>query len=58
MMTEGVKILKRDKQFLILKILNFLSPRLFSFTIFIGREKFTDPFFRLLNFPGKNAEVL
>jgi hypothetical protein len=57
MMTEGVEIFKRDGQFLALKILNFFSPRSFSFTVPVGGEGFIDPFLGLLNFPGKSVKV-
>jgi hypothetical protein len=56
-MTEGIKILKRDRQFLTLKALNSPSPRPSSFTVSVEKERFTDPFFRLLDSPGKNAEM-
>jgi hypothetical protein len=46
-----------DKQLLVLKTLNSLSPRSSSFTVLIGGEKFTNPFLRLLDFPDKNAEM-
>jgi hypothetical protein len=45
-----------DRQLSALKALNFPSPRPFSFTVPV-REEFTDPFFRLLDSPGKNAEI-
>jgi hypothetical protein len=48
---------KRNKQFLTLKTLNSFSPRFFSFTISVGKKGFTDPFFKLLNSPGKNAKM-
>jgi hypothetical protein len=57
MITEGVKILEKDRQFLILKALNFFSPRPFSFIIPVGKEGFTNPFLGLLNSPGKSAEM-
>jgi hypothetical protein len=46
-----------DKQLPALEALNSLSPRPSSFTIPVGREGSTDPFFRLLDFSGKNAEM-
>jgi tRNA(Ile)-lysidine synthase TilS/MesJ len=48
--------LKSDGQLPALKALNSLSPRPSSFTVLVGKG-FTNPFFRLLNFPGKNAEM-
>jgi hypothetical protein len=45
-----------DRQFPVPGILNFLSPRPFSFTVPIG-EGSTDSFFRLLDSPGRSAEV-
>jgi hypothetical protein len=56
-MTEGMNILKGDRQLSILKALNFFSPRFSSFTIPAKREGFTDPFFRFLDFSDKNAKV-
>jgi hypothetical protein len=57
MIVESVKILEKDRQFLALKALNSLSPRSFSFTVSIGREGSTNPFFKLLNSPDKNVEI-
>jgi hypothetical protein len=57
-MTEGVKILEKDKQFFVLKTLNSLSPRSFSFTVFVGGEKFINPFLKFLNSFNKNTKVL
>jgi hypothetical protein len=51
-------IVKGDGQFFALKVLNFPSPRSFSFTIPIRKERSTDPFFRLLDFSSRNAEML
>jgi hypothetical protein len=48
--------LKPDKQFFALKTLNSLLSRLFFFTVPVGK-RFTNPFFRLLDFFDKNAEV-
>jgi hypothetical protein len=45
-----------NRQFLVLRALNFFSPRSFFFIVPIG-ERFTDPFFRLLDFFNKNAEM-
>jgi hypothetical protein len=47
---------EKDKQFFTLKALNSPSPRPFFFTVSVG-EGFTDPFFRLLDSPDKNAEI-
>jgi uncharacterized protein YjbK len=58
MMTEGMKISERDKQFFVLKVLNSLSPRSSSFTALAKKEGSTNPFLRLLNSPNKNAEML
>jgi hypothetical protein len=46
-----------DRQLSVPKVLNSLSPRPSSFTVPVGREGSTDPFFRLLDSPGKSAEV-
>jgi hypothetical protein len=54
---EGVKISEKDRQLLILKALNSFLPRFFFFIIFAKRERFTDPFFRLLDSFNKNTEV-
>jgi hypothetical protein len=56
-MTEGIKILKRDKQFPILKALNSSSPRLSFFTVLIGGERSTNPFLELLNSPDRNTKM-
>jgi hypothetical protein len=56
-MTEGMKILEEDGQFFILKILNSLSLRSFSFTILAKGKRFINPFFRFLNFFNKSAEM-
>jgi hypothetical protein len=48
---------EKNGQLFILKALNFLSSRLFSFTVSVGGEESTDPFFKLLDFPGKNVKV-
>jgi hypothetical protein len=45
------------KKIILLEILNFLSSQFSSFTNLIVRERFINPFFKLLNSPGKNAEV-
>ena len=57
MMTEGIKILERDKQLSISEILNFFSSRFFSFTILAEREGFINPFLKLLNSPDKNTKM-
>jgi hypothetical protein len=44
-------------QFFALKILNSLLSRLSFFTVFVRREGFTDPFFRLLDFFDKSTKV-
>jgi hypothetical protein len=46
-----------DRRLPALKVLNFPSPRPFFFTVPVGKEGFTNPFLRLLDFPGKNTEV-
>jgi hypothetical protein len=46
--TEGV---------ILLKILNSLSLRFSSFIDPTIRKGLINPFFRLLNFPGKSAEI-
>jgi hypothetical protein len=45
-----------DEQLPILKTLNSLSSRPFSFTVPVG-ERFINPFFRFLDSPDRNAEV-
>jgi hypothetical protein len=45
------------KRIILLKALNSPSPRSFSFTNLIIKERFTDPFFRLLNSFNKSAEM-
>ena len=40
-----------------IKILNSLSPRSTSFTIPAVRERFINPFFRLLDSPNRNVEM-
>jgi len=52
-----MKIFKGNKQFPVPKILNSFSPRLFSFIISVGEERFINPFLKLLNFLDKNAKV-
>jgi hypothetical protein len=46
-----------DGQLFILKALNSFSSRLFFFIVSVG-EGFIDLFFRLLDFSGRNAELL
>jgi hypothetical protein len=48
---------KENGQFFTLKILNFFSPRPFSFTISVGKKGFINPFFKLLDSLNKNAEM-
>jgi hypothetical protein len=50
-------IIKGNRQLSILKILNSLSPRSFSFIISIGKEGFTDPFLKFLDFFNKSVEM-
>jgi hypothetical protein len=57
-MTKDMEISERNKQFFILKVLNFLSPRSFSFITLAKRERFINLFFRLLDSPDRNAKVL
>jgi len=56
-MTEGVKVLEKDRQFLVLKALNSFSSRPSSFTVPIRGEGSTNPFFKLLVSPGKSVKV-
>jgi hypothetical protein len=56
-MTEDVKILEKNKQLFALKALNFFSSRSFSFIIFAKGKGSINPFFRLLNSPGKSVEM-
>jgi len=49
--------LESDKQFFILKTLNFLSSRPFFFIVPVGKKEFTNPFFKFLDFPGKNIKI-
>jgi hypothetical protein len=42
---------------ILLKNLNSLSPRFSFFINLIVEERFTDPFFKFLDFSGKSAEV-
>jgi hypothetical protein len=53
-----IKGIKKDGQFFTLKILNSFSSRPFFFIISVGRKRFINLFFRLLDFFGKNAEML
>jgi len=48
---------KEDGQFPIPGALNSPSPRPSSFTALVGGEGFIDLFLRLLDSPGKNAEI-
>jgi hypothetical protein len=45
------------KKIILSEILNSLSPRFFSFTVPAVGERSDNPFLRLLNFFGKNAEM-
>jgi hypothetical protein len=56
MITESMEIFKKDRQLLILKILNSPSPRPFFFIIPVGKRSI-NPFFGLLNSSNKNAEM-
>jgi hypothetical protein len=49
-------IIKKNRQFPILKILNSFSPRPSFFTVPIGK-RFTNPFFGLLNSFNKSVKV-
>ena len=51
-------VIERNGQLPIPGALNSPSPRFFSFTIPIEGERFTNPFFRLLDSSGRNAEML
>jgi hypothetical protein len=51
------RTVKGDKQLPALKALNSFSPRLFFFIIPVKKERFTDPFFRLLDSLNKSAKV-
>jgi hypothetical protein len=57
MIIESVKILEKNRQLFILRILNFFSSRSSSFTISVKRERFINPFFRLLDSPNRSAEM-
>jgi len=46
-----------DKQLSVLKVLNSFSFRLFSFIVPVGK-RFTDLFFRFLDFFSRNTEML
>jgi len=48
---------KEDRQFPVLKTLNFFLSRPFSFTVPVGGEESINPFFRLLDSFSKNAEM-
>jgi hypothetical protein len=56
-MTENVNISERDRQLFTLKALNFFSPRSSFFIISVKGERFTNPFFRLLDSFDKSAEI-
>jgi hypothetical protein len=55
--TEDVEIFEGDRQFPILKVLNFFSSRLSFFIIPVGKEGFINLFLGLLDFPGKNVKI-
>jgi hypothetical protein len=42
---------------ILLRALNFFSPRSFSFIAFVKGEGFINPFFRLLDFPNRNIKM-
>jgi hypothetical protein len=52
-----MEIFKGNRQFFILKALNFLSSRFFSFTVSIGKKGSINPFLGFLDFPDKNIEM-
>jgi hypothetical protein len=41
-----------------IEILNFFSSRFFFFIVLVKGERFTNPFFRLLDFFNKNVKML
>jgi hypothetical protein len=45
------------KRIILLKALNFFSPRFFSFTNLVIGKRSTNPFFRLLNSPDRSVEM-
>jgi hypothetical protein len=45
------------KGVILLKALNFFSPRSSSFTNLVIGERSTDPFFKFLDFSDRNAEM-
>jgi len=49
---------EKNGQLSILKVLNSFSSRPFSFTVLVGGERSTDPFFRFLDSLGRNAKML
>jgi hypothetical protein len=50
-------IVKENGQLPILKVLNFFSLRLSSFTVSVKKEESINLFFKLLNSPDKNTEI-
>jgi hypothetical protein len=50
-------IVNGNGQLFILKALNFFSPRPFSFTVSVKRERFTNPFLKFLDFLNRNIEM-
>jgi hypothetical protein len=55
-MADG--IMEGDRQLSVLGILNFFLSRFFFFTIPVKGERFTNLFFRFLDFSDKSAEML
>jgi hypothetical protein len=47
----------KNGQLSVLKALNFFSSRSSSFIISVKKERFINPFFKLLNSPNKNTEI-
>ena len=56
-MTENIKISERNRQLSVLKTLNFLSLRSFSFTVLVEKEGSTNFFLKFLDFFNRNAGV-
>jgi hypothetical protein len=52
------KTIEGDGQLPILKTLNSFSPRSSSFTILVKGKGSINPFLKLLDSPGKSAEML
>jgi hypothetical protein len=51
------KIVEGNRQFPVSGALNSFSPRSSSFTVPVMRERFINPFFRLLDSPNKSVEM-